>query len=203
MLMIKKEQYTQNDVNVLSRESIYQGFVKLEKVSLQYRLFNQNNYSRVVERELIRRKKAAGVLIYNDEQKRFALIEQFRVGALDDTHSPWHLEVVAGVLDGNETPESCIYRESLEESGCELYDHKHLFTFYPSAGSCDEIFYLYTAQAKLPSHGGIFGLAQEGENIQLHLFNYNELDTIFRNCQLRNAPVIIALQWLQQHIKTL
>jgi ADP-ribose pyrophosphatase len=28
--------------------------------------------------------------------------------------------VIAGVLDGNESPETCIRRESLEEAGCEI-----------------------------------------------------------------------------------
>lgn len=200
---MKKEQYTQKDIKVLSRESIYQGFVKLEKVSIQYRLFNQDKFSKVVERELIHRKKAAGVLIYNDEQKRFALIEQFRIGAIEDTRTPWHLEIIAGVLDGDESPEECIYRESIEEAGCKLYDLEHLFTFYPSAGSCDELLYLYTAQADFPESGSIFGLAEEGENIKLHLFDYSQVQDLFLNEQLRNAPVIIALQWLKQHIQAL
>lgn len=200
---MKKEQYTQKDIKVLSRESIYQGFVKLEKVSIQYRLFNQDKFSKVVERELIHRKKAAGVLIYNDEQKRFALIEQFRIGAIEDTRTPWHLEIIAGVLDGDESPEECIYRESIEEASCKLYDLEHLFTFYPSAGSCDELLYLYTAQADFPESGSIFGLAEEGENIKLHLFDYSQVQDLFLNEQLRNAPVIIALQWLKQHIQAL
>lgn len=75
------------------------------------------------------RYEAAGVLLYNDQKQQFALIEQFRVGALDDSHSPWQLEIIAGVLDGNESPESCIRRESLEESGCEVQDLEHLFSF--------------------------------------------------------------------------
>ena len=60
---------------------------------------------------------------------KFALIEQFRIGAIDDCDSPWQLEVIAGVLDGNESPESCIRREALEESGCEFKELQHLFSF--------------------------------------------------------------------------
>ncbi|MCP5732464.1 NUDIX hydrolase, partial [Klebsiella pneumoniae] len=90
----------------------------------------------------------------------------------DDIVSPWQLEIIAGVLDADESPESCIRRESLEESGCELSQLHHIFSFYPSTGACNEIFHLYTAQAELPETGGIFGVADEGENIQLHILDY-------------------------------
>ena len=149
---------------------------------------------------MIHRKEAAGVLIYNDQQQRFALIEQFRIGAIDDEFSPWQLEIIAGVLDGDESPETCIRRESLEESGCQIDELEHVFSFYPSAGACDEIFHLYVAQAELPEQGGIFGMPDEGENIQLHILNYADLDELLKSRQLRNAPVIMALQWLKQHI---
>lgn len=79
-------------------EFLYRGFVQVEKVSLQHRLFNQTDYTPVFQRELILRKEAAGVLIYNDLQQKFALIEQFRIGAMDDIISPWQLEIIAGYL---------------------------------------------------------------------------------------------------------
>lgn len=203
MKILQHATYNNNDFDIENRHHIYNGFIKVEKVSLRHRLFNQTEYTQTIERELIRRKEAAGVLIYNDQQQRFALIEQFRVGAIDDAISPWQLEIIAGVLDGDESPETCIRRESLEESGCEIHDLKHLFSFYPSAGACDEIFHLYVAEAELPEHGDIFGMPDEGENIQLHIIQYQDLVPLLNNNRLRNAPVIMALQWLKQHIDAL
>ena len=46
-------------------------------------------------------------------------------------------------------------------------------------------------------------MADEGENIQLHVFDYQDLNELLTTGRLKNAPVIMALQWLQQHIKTL
>ncbi len=60
-------------------------------------MFNQTTYTPVLQRELIQRPEAAGVLIYDAPQQKFALIEQFRIGAIDDCDSPWQLEVIAGV----------------------------------------------------------------------------------------------------------
>lgn len=200
MKILQQATYNNKDFEIHSREYIYKGFIQIEKVSIRHQLFNQTEYTALIHRELIHRKEAAGVLIYNDQQQRFALIEQFRIGAIDDEFSPWQLEIIAGVLDGDESPETCIRRESLEESGCQIDELEHVFSFYPSAGACDEIFHLYVAQAELPEQGGIFGMPDEGENIQLHLINYADLDELLKSRQLRNAPVIMALQWLKQHI---
>lgn len=200
MKILEHASYNNNDFEIKSREFLYTGFIRVEKISLRHRLFNQTEYSALIQRELIQRKQAAGVLIYNDQQQRFALIEQFRVGAIDDAVSPWQLEIIAGVLDGDESPEHCIRRESLEESGCEIENLTHLYSFYPSAGACDEIFHLYVAEAQLPEQGGIFGMPDEGENIQLHILSYQDLSALLASDRLRNAPVIMALQWLKQHI---
>ena len=200
MKILEHASYNNNDFEIKSREFLYTGFIRVEKISLRHRLFNQTEYSKLIQRELIQRKQAAGVLIYNDQQQRFALIEQFRVGAIDDAVSPWQLEIIAGVLDGDESPEHCIRRESLEESGCEIENLTHLYSFYPSAGACDEIFHLYVAEAQLPEQGGIFGMPDEGENIQLHILSYQDLSALLASDRLRNAPVIMALQWLKQHI---
>lgn len=200
MNIIQQATYTHHDVEIQSRELVFRGFVQVEKVSLRHRLFQQTGYTPLIQRELIRRKEAAGVLIYDDLQQKFALIEQFRVGAMDDSVSPWQLEIIAGVLDGDESPESCIRRESLEESGCELNEIELIFSFYPSAGACDEVFHLYVAQATLPKEGGIFGMPDEGENIKLHIIDYAQLKNLLNGQRLRNAPVIMALQWLQQHL---
>ena len=131
MNIIQQATYNSDQVKIQSRESLFRGFIQVEKVNLKHRLFDQTEFTSVIQRELVHRPEAAGVLIYNDRQQKFALIEQFRVGAMDDVDSPWQLEIIAGVLDGDESPESCIRRESLEESGCEIDQLQHLFSFYP------------------------------------------------------------------------
>lgn len=201
MNILEHASFSASDVSIESRENLFRGFIQVEKVTIKHRLFNKSNYSSSIHRELIHRPEAAGVLLYDNQQRRFALIEQFRIGALNDTVSPWQLEVIAGVLDGDETPETCIRRESLEEAGCEVHDLQHLFTFYPSAGACSEIFHLYVANVELPTSGGVFGMPDEGEDIQLHLFDYSDALLLLKNGRLRNAPVIMALQWLTQHLR--
>lgn len=200
MTIVQHATYNKQDVEIQSRDVLFRGFIQVENISLRHRLFHQDQFIPTIQRELVHRPEAAGVLLYDDIQQKFALIEQFRIGALDDVDSPWQLEIIAGVLDGDESPESCIRREALEESGCEIQQLQHLFSFYPSAGACSELFHLFVAQTTLPTEGGVFGVATEGENIQLHLIDYQELSALLLSGRLRNASIIIALQWLQQHI---
>lgn len=188
---------TGQDVQIEQREWCYRGYVQVEKLQLRHRLFNSQGWSNSLSRELIHRREAAGCLLYNATQQQFALIEQFRIGAVDDAHSPWQLEVVAGVLDGDETPQACIQRECIEEAGCHIHSLKTIGAFYLSAGSCSEYFHLYAAEADFPANGSVFGLSSEGENIRLHVFDYAILSTLLSSGRLQNAAVILALQWLQ------
>lgn len=203
MNIIKQASYDKNELKISQSELLYKGFIQVEKLSLSHRLFNKTSFTPIIQRELIHRPEAAGVLLYNDTQQKFALIEQFRIGAIYDPISPWQLEIIAGVLDGDESPETCIRRESLEESGCQVNELQHLFTFYPSAGACSEVFHLYSAEVELPDEGGIFGMPDESENIKLHILTYQDLAILLNNGRLKNAPVIMALQWLQQHIRSI
>ncbi|MEF9958165.1 MAG: NUDIX hydrolase, partial [Acinetobacter sp.] len=57
--------------------------------------------------------------------------------------------------------------------------------------------------AELPSEGGVFGMPDEGENIKLHIIQYADLNLLFQSNRLCNAPIIMALQWLQQHVNQL
>jgi len=43
-------------------------------------------------------------------------------------------------------------------------------------------------------------MPDEGENIQLHIIDYSDLSLLLKSNRLKNAPVIMALQWLQQHL---
>ena len=70
------------------------------------------------------------------------LTKQFRIGAFTaresdwfpNNFSPWLVEGVAGIIEGNESPEDVACRESIEETGCQIdkldfIDDYHADTF--------------------------------------------------------------------------
>ena len=61
MNIIKRATYNSDEVDILSREYLFRGFIQVEKVSLKHRLFQRSDYTSVIHRELIQRPEAAGV----------------------------------------------------------------------------------------------------------------------------------------------
>lgn len=189
--------FSVNDIKIISRKTLFKGFGTIEQVELQHRLFEDSTFSQPIQRELVRRPEAAGVLLYDSKQQLFALIEQFRIGAIEDKDSAWQLEIVAGLVDEGETAEQTVIREALEEAGTQIENPQFIFSFYPSAGASNELFHLYAADTELSHTNQIFGVMDEAENIRLHVLKYEQLHTLLSQATyLKNSPVIIALQWL-------
>ena len=105
--MQKIQQYSVKDVQILGKETLYQGFFKMVKYAFKHKLF-EGGWSDVVQREVFERGHAVAVLPYDPVLDEFVMIEQFRIGALSTSSSPWLLEIVAGIIDEGETPEDAI-----------------------------------------------------------------------------------------------
>ncbi|MEC9409465.1 MAG: NUDIX domain-containing protein, partial [Pseudomonadota bacterium] len=107
---------TAADVVVEAKEVAYQGFFRMEKLTLRHKRFN-GEWMGPFTRELFERGQAVCVLLFDPRKDAVVLLEQFRVGALEDERSPWLIELVAGMVDEGETPEDVALRESEEEAG--------------------------------------------------------------------------------------
>ena len=194
-----KTQFDTHDVEILKRDSVFRGFITVERVQLRHRLFATGKWSTPIIREVVKRRDAVGVIVYDPHLKQFLLIEQFRAATLK-SGSPWQLELIAGLIDDGEDAAHCIRREALEEANCQLDTLTRLYQFYPSAGASDETYTLYAATADLSHAGGIYGEANEGEDIRVHIFDYADAEQILLNYAVSNASLVIALQWLVAHV---
>ncbi|WP_148253146.1 NUDIX domain-containing protein [Aidingimonas lacisalsi] len=184
-----------SDVERCDDECLYQGFFRLERRRLRHRLFD-GGWSEEVVREVHVRHDAVGVLLYDVEQDAVVLVEQIRAGALDDPTSPWKLEVVAGLVENGEDPADVARREALEEAGCEVGELFELYTYYPSPGACNERVSLYCGLIDSHGLGGVHGLDEENEDIQVHVVAYPRLSQLVGAGRLDNAMSLIAFQWL-------
>ena len=194
----------QNDVEILSRETVYKSFTQVDVVKLKHRLF-AGGISPMIQRELVIKPEAIGVLIYDPILDAVLLIEQFRVGALPETN-PWQLEIVAGLVDGqNESLEAVAHREVQEEAGVTLSRLERVMTFLLSPGGSNERFTLFVGQADLSSvkTGDLHGLPEEGEDIRVWVVASQVALELLNQQRLFNAPLLIALQWLGLNQKNL
>lgn len=183
------------DVEVIERETCFSGFYKLDRLRLRHRQF-AGGMGPALSRELFVRHDAVCVLPYDPQRDCVVLIEQFRIGALDKSANPWLLELVAGLIDKDEQPEEVARREALEEANLALTSLWPITQYYPSPGGSDERVHLYVGRCDSNGAGGVYGLAEEGEDIRVHVWPLEDALAAINDGRIDNAASIIALQWL-------
>ncbi|WP_304525979.1 NUDIX domain-containing protein [Halomonas sp. I5-271120] len=183
------------DVERLEDECLYQGFFRLERRRLRHRRF-EGGWSEEVVREVHVRFDAVGVLLYDVERDAVVLVEQIRAGALDDTVSPWKLEPVAGLIKPGESPAEVARREAIEEANCPIGELIELHSYYPSPGACNERVTLFCGLVDSAGLGGVHGLDEEHEDIQVHVIPYLKAWELLDAGRLDNAMCLIAFHWL-------
>jgi ADP-ribose diphosphatase len=202
MKKLSAPQFNATDVEVVQQDVAYDGFYRLERLQLRHRKF-AGDWSPVLKRELVVRRDAAGVLLYDPQLDALALIEQFRVGALSRAQaqagSPWLLELVAGLIETGETPEAVARREAEEEAGCTVLEIEPVCALFSSPGGSNEYMHLFCGRSDLSAAGGVHGLAEEHEDIRVHVVTFAEAVELLQRGVLCNAHTIIVLQWLQLH----
>ena len=192
----KIDSFTQKDYEIIKRDIIHEGFLRLVRYQLKFRLF-QGGYSNTIIREMLERSSAAGVLPYDPVLDQVVLIEQFRPGALANPQSPWLVEIIAGVLAPHEAPHLLANREAKEEAGCEILDLYPICEYFVSPGGSNEYFYLYCGRTDTREVGGIYGLPEENENIRALTLAAEEAFLWLKEGKIKTSPAIISLQWLQ------
>ena len=98
-------------------------------------------------------------------------------------------ELVAGRMDGNETPKQGAARELLEETGYRAKKFRVFLYFWPTPGFLEEKMYILLAE------GLTAGKAQpeEDEKIVTRAYSVNELKQMVRTNKIRDAKTIAAL----------
>ena len=184
-----------DDVEVVEREACFRGFYQLDRLHLRHRLF-AGGMGKLINRELFVRHDAVCVLPYDPQRDCVVLIEQFRIGALDKSNNPWLLELVAGLIDDGEQPEQVALREAIEEADLALTSLWPITQYYPSPGGSDERVHLFVGRCDSEGAGGVHGLAEEGEDIRVHVWPLEDALDAVKDGRIDNAASIIALQWL-------
>ena len=179
-----------------ARNTLYAGFYQIDSVQFRHD-WHSGESSPLIERELFVRGNVVGVLPYDPDTDEVVLVEQFRIGAMHQEPDPWMVEIIAGMIDTDESPAQVAIRESREEAGIEL-DRVDLITHYlASPGSSSEEVFVYYAQTDLSSVEGVHGLAAEHEDILVRKLPAEQAISMLDTREIRNALSIIALQWLK------
>ncbi len=204
--MNKKENtpflYTRNDVELISKKTLYKGFFRMNEYRFKHRLF-KGGWSAEVKREVFERGHAGVLLAYDPKRDEVVLIEQIRIPAYETSQTPWLLEVIAGMVEEGESPEEVVRREATEEAGITIGRCKPIVSYLSSPGGTSERMYVYVGEVDATTATGIHGLACENEDIRVHVVSREQAYQWVEEGIIDNAASVIALQWLRLHHVTL
>lgn len=183
------------DVDIRARETLGQGWGRLERFTLRHRRFD-GTWSDIIQRDLYTIAEVGMVLPYDPKLDAVVLIEQFRTCGLYWGEATWLFEAVAGIVDPGETPPEVARREAMEEAGCAIDAPIPIATVYSSPGGYGERTHMFAARTDLSDIGGTHGLAEEHEDIRAVVVPLVEAYAACLDGRVREAKTILMIQWL-------
>jgi ADP-ribose pyrophosphatase len=152
-------------MKIISSEKLYSGYFSMNKYQLT------DGTGLTFDREVFNHPEGVCAVVYDTIKQKYLFVEQFRVAAKIQM-----IELVAGSIDKNESPQETMVREIEEELGYLVDKIKFINEFYVSPGSNTEKVYLYYAEVseQINQGGGV-----DNENITVI-----EVDTLSKDGQI-------------------
>jgi ADP-ribose pyrophosphatase len=187
------------DVEIVETTKSFERFLRMDVIRFRYRLFS-GGWSVQRAYDVLRRGPAVAVALYDPDRDSVVLIEQFRLPALLAGASPWQIEIVAGLIDADETPEMVAIRETHEEAGLVIDGELiPIQRYLPSPGDSDESVFLFCARVDSTLATGVHGLPEEGEDIRVVVKTLSEVEAMLDAGAIENGHTLVALYWLLRH----
>lgn len=198
--------YNGDDIEIARQETVYKGHFELQKLFFRHKLYN-GEMSDEICRELLIKGEASVLIAYDPAKDNVVLVEQIRIGANTNTldenpnNTPWLLELVAGMVDKQESPAVVAMREAEEEAGLKVEEVKHVMSMWDSPGGVRERLHFFVGLVDTTGVGGVYGLDEEGEDILVHVVPREQAYQWVEDGTIDNALAVIGLQWLQLNYK--
>lgn len=182
--------------NLLARETLFQGYFRIDRFHLRQTNPATAETPSFTREVLERGARVVGILLFEPQHDRIVMVEQFRTAALARNDDPMMLELVAGLVEPQETLEAAARREALEEAGCEVAEVQKLFAYYTTPGCSNEYLTLYVGRIHAaPEDGSVFGVQAENETTRARVMDAATAISYLYSGKLRDASSIIAMQW--------
>lgn len=182
-------------IDVIARELCFEGFLKVARYRIRHSGF-AGGWSEIFVRERIEFLNSAAAILYDAVSDRVVLVEQFRIGALEDGVGAWTLEPVGGIVGAGEKAGDVVRREALEEAGCEISNLVTIGTYHVSPGTAADRVHLFCGCVDSKSARGVHGLHAENEETRVVVIDFQQAAKQLFSGKLNTSTAILSIQWL-------
>lgn len=194
------ENFNKSNIHIKTKKRIFNGFFKIDEIVVDHDCFDGRRFENV-RREVIAKCDTVSILLYDPKHDELLFIRQLRVPLIEreERESPWTIEIVAGTIDRDDTPEAVIIAEAWEEAGVKIRKLISIYDYYPSTGGSPGKMHLYLGLCDLSNAGGFYGLEEEFEDIEAFVISREEGFKLLDQGKLDNGFTLIAMLWFQLH----
>jgi ADP-ribose pyrophosphatase len=184
---------------ILEKTPLYEGFLKLYRY--RFEIERHDGGSREVRWEMMERGRSVGVLGHDPKRDEIVLVNEVRPGVLVNGEYPFRDQLVAGVIDGEESPVEAAAREMREEAGLELRDPVliHRGAYVSSGGTSERIALVY-GSVDTSNAGGIYGTDASEDTLVVVQPVQVFLDRV-RTGEVEDFKTLLAGYWLAERLK--
>ena len=179
---------------IINKKDLYSGFFKLKKLEFIHQK-HDGNWTSKVDREIFSGAHVSALLPFDPIKKEILLIQQFRAGVIARYDDDYLHEIVAGIIDENESPEETSIRECVEETGCKVNKITAINEYFPAPGSSESYYHLFLGEVDSFDGERIMGLESENENILVKSYKVEQVRNMLMQKEIKNGLTLIALQW--------
>lgn len=145
------------------------------------------------KREVYDRGNGATILLYNREKNSVVLTRQFRIATyVNGNDSGMLIEACAGLLD-DDTPEDCIRKEAIEETGYAVGEVEKLYSCYMSPGGVTELIHFFAAEYHDALRDNVGG-GVDDESIDVLELRFPDALAMVADGRIRDGKTIMLLQ---------
>lgn len=181
----------------IQSQLLSKNWFKLYKYTFDLKTDNGTSVQQI--REVYDRGNGATILLYNRQSGTVVLTNQFRMPTyVNGNPDGMLLEACAGLLD-DDSPEECIRREAMEETGYQIDKVQKLFEAYMSPGGVTEIVHFFAAEYH-PDQKATDDVGVEDEVIEVVELPFTEAIAMIADGRIKDGKTIMLLQHAQiQH----
>jgi ADP-ribose pyrophosphatase len=152
-------------------------------------------------REIMERGNAVAVLGHDPNRNEVVLGNEFRPGVMAAGDYPYRDNLIAGVIEKNETALEAAVREMREEMGLILSDPVliHSGAYVSSGGTSEKISIVY-GTVDATQAGGVHGNAEENEDILTVVLPAKVFIDRVRSGDINDLKTLVAGYWFAEEI---